>query len=146
METASIAYFNSRNRKNGVMKTSKRADIIFEKSGVGQAPSKDFFSLCVEKDSVIWRSWRITLRSDTSLPSETTQSWQEFADTSNGVWLQSEIRRVLGADTLNYVLSLVTQSWLPFLKSDTLIEIIVRLDLLDIARLAQVRYWHFVGR
>ena len=122
------------------MKTSKYADIIFEKSGVGQAPSKDFFSLSVTKDLVIWRSWRITSRSDAQLPSETIQSWQEFCvDSSNGVWLQSEIRRVLGADTLSYVFSLVTQSWLPFLRSDVLIEIIVRLDLLDIARLAQVQ-------
>ena len=129
----------------GIMKTLKSADIIFEKTGVGQAPSKDFFSLSIGKDVIIWRSWRITFRSDKSSPSETAQSWHDFADASHGASLQSEIRRVLGSDTLNYVLSLVTQSWLPFLKSDILIEIIVLLDLHDIVQLAQVsRYWCFL--
>ena len=91
------------------------------------------------KDTIAWRTWKITLRSNKSLPSETIQSWQDFEGTSNGKRLQSEIRRVFGADTLNYVLSLVTQSWLPYLKSDITVEILVQLDLPDIARLAQVR-------
>ena len=73
------------------------------------------------------------------MPSETIQSWHEFVDTSSGVGLQGEIRRVFGDDTVSYVLSLVTQSWLPYMKSDMLVEIFVRLDVLDIARLAQVR-------
>lgn len=128
------------------MKASKNTNTIFEKSGVGQAPSKDFFALSVVNDSVIWRSWRITLRSDKSMPSETIQSWHEFVDTSNGARLQGEIRRVFGTDTWSYVLSLVTQSWLPNLKSDILVEIIVRLDLHDIACLAQVRYWYLFHR
>lgn len=120
------------------MKTAN-CDKIFETSRVGQAPSKDFFSLIVMKDSVVWRTWRITLRSNRSLPSETIQSWQDFEGNSSGKRLQSEIRRVFGTDTLNYVLSLVTQSWLPYLKSDIMVEILVQLDLPDIARLAQVR-------
>lgn len=120
------------------MKTAN-SDKIFETSSVGLAPSKDFFSLIVMKDTIAWRTWKITLRSNKSLPSETIQSWQDFEGTSNGKRLQSEIRRVFGADTLNYVLSLVTQSWLPYLKSDITVEILVQLDLPDIARLAQVR-------
>lgn len=125
--------------RHDIMKTSKNANKIFETSRLGQAPSKDFFSLSVVKDSIIWRSWRVTLRNDKSLPSETIQSWHEFVDTSSGVGLQGEIRRVFGDDTVSYVLSLVTQSWLPYMKSDMLVEIFVRLDILDIARLAQVR-------
>ena len=120
------------------MKTAN-SDKIFETSSVGLAPSKDFFSLIVMKDTIAWRTWKITLRSNKSLPSETIQSWQDFEGTSNGKRLQSEIRRVFGADILNYVLSLVTQSWLPYLKSDITVEILVQLDLPDIARLAQVR-------
>lgn len=120
------------------MKTAN-SDKIFETSSVGQAPSKDFFSLIVRKDSVVWRSWKITLRCNKSLPSEAIQSWKDFEGNSSGKRLQSEIQRVFGTDTLNYVLSLVTQSWLPYLKSEIMIEILVQLDLLDIARLAQVR-------
>ena len=126
------------NIRRQVMKTTS-SDKMFETSSVGQAPSKDFFSLIVMKDSVVWRTWKITLRSNKSLPSETIQSWQDFEGNSNGKRLQSEIRRVFGTDTLNYVLSLVTHSWLPNLKSDIMVEILVQLDLLDIARLAQVR-------
>ena len=125
------------------MKTAQ-SDKIFETSGVAQAPSKDFFSLVVIKESVIWRTWRITLRNNKSLPSETIQSWHDFMTESSGTRLQGEIRRVFGKDTLNYVLSLVTQSWLQHLKSDVLVEILVQLDLLDISRLAQVRYWPYL--
>lgn len=120
------------------MKTAN-SDNIFETSSVGQAPSKDFFSLIVRKDSVVWRTWKITLRCDKSLPSEAIQSWKDFESSSSGKRLQSEIQRVFGTDTLKYVLSLVTQSWLPYLKNDVMVEILVQLDLIDIARLAQVR-------
>ena len=121
-----------------VMKTAN-SEKIFETSSVGQAPSKDFFSLIVRKDSVVWRTWKITLRCNKSLPSEAIQSWKDFEGSSSGKRLQSEIQRVFGTDTLKYVLSLVTQSWLPYLKSDIMVEILVQLDLVDIARLAQVR-------
>ena len=125
------------------MKTAK-SDKIFETSGVGQAPSKDFFSLIVMRESVVWRTWKITLRSNKSLPSETIQSWHDFIANSSGTRLQSEIRRVFGDETLNYALSLVTQSWLPYLKSGILVKILIQLDLLDIARLAQVRYLRYL--
>lgn len=127
-------------RDHSTMKTSKRASSIFEISGIGQAPSKDFFSLTVVNNSVIWRSWRITLRNEKTSPSETVQSWQEFTDTSNGLRLQGEIRRLFGNEKLSRVISLVTQCWLPYIKSDILVEIFVCLDFLDIVRLAQVRY------
>ncbi|XP_067016375.1 uncharacterized protein [Acropora muricata] len=86
----------------------------------------------------VWRSWRITLRNDTSLPSETVQPWRTFVDSSEGKRLQEEVKRVFGVDTLNYILALVTRSWMPFLRSDVLIEIIVHLDLRDIVQLSQV--------
>ena len=127
-------------RDHSTMKTSKRASSIFEISGIGQAPSKDFFSLIVVNNSIIWRSWRITLRNEKTSPSETVQSWQEFTDTSNGLRLQGEIRRLFGNEKLSRVISLVTQCWLPYIKSDILVEIFVCLDVLDIVRLAQVRY------
>lgn len=127
-------------RDHSTMKTSKRASSIFEISGIGQAPSKDFFSLTVVNNSIIWRSWRITLRNEKTSPSETVQSWLEFTDTSNGLRLQGEIRRLFGNEKLSRVISLVTQCWLPYIKSDILVEIFVCLDVLDIVRLAQVRY------
>ena len=127
-------------RDHSTMKTSKRVSSIFEISGIGQAPSKDFFSLTVVNNSIIWRTWRITLRNEKTSPSETVQSWQEFTDTSNGVRLQGEIRRVFGNDIISRVNSLVTQCWLPYMKSDILVEIFVWLDVLDVVRLAQVRY------
>lgn len=138
--------FELRNYFTVVPQTMKTAikDKIFEISGVGQAPSKDFFSLTVTRKSVIWRSWRITLRSNKSLPSETIQSWHEFINNSDGTRLQGEIRRVFGVETLNHVLSMVTQTWLPYLKSDILVEILVKLDLSDIVRLAQVRYLYLL--
>lgn len=127
-------------RDHSIMKASKRASSIFEISGIGQAPSKDFFFLTVVSNSIIWRSWRITLRNEKTSPSETVQSWQEFTDTSNGVRLQGEIRRVFGTDILSRVNSLVSQCRLPYMKSDILVEIFVCLDVLDVVRLAQVRY------
>ena len=127
-------------RDHSTMKTSKRVSSIFEISGIGQAPSKDFFSLTVVNNSIIWRTWRITLRNEKTSPSETVQSWQEFTDTSNGVRLQGEIRRVFGNDILSRVNSLVSQCWLTYMKSDILVEIFVWLDVLDVVRLAQVRY------
>lgn len=137
MEKTSIT---RRNQTHGNMKTSKRADLIFEKSGLAKAPSKDFFSLSILKEFVVWRSWRITLRNNTSLPSETIQSWRQFVHSSDGARLQSEIKRVFGEDTVSYVLSLAAQSWLPFLRNDILVEIIAQLDLHEIGRLAQVRF------
>lgn len=127
-------------RDHSTMKTSKRASSIFKISGIGQAPSKDFFSLTVVNNSIIWRTWRTTLRNEKTSPSETVQSWQEFTDTSNGVRLQGEIRRVFGNDILSRVNSLVSQCWLTYMKSDILVEIFVWLDVLDVVRLAQVRY------
>ncbi|XP_068740811.1 F-box only protein 36-like [Montipora capricornis] len=138
MGTASIDFFNGKNRESDHIKTINRSKVIFEKSGLGQAPSKDFFFLSVVQDSIIWRSWRITLRSDTSLPNETIQPWGVFVDSFDGKRLQEEIKRVFGVDTLNNVLSLVTKSWLPFLRSDILVEIILCLDLPDIVQLSQV--------
>lgn len=118
---------------------TKRSKVLFETSGLGQAPSKDFYYLSVVKDSIVWRSWRITLRNDTSLPSETIQPWRTFVDSSEGKRLQEEVKRVFGVDTLNYILALVTRSWMPFLRSDVLVEIILHLDLRDIVQLSQVK-------
>lgn len=127
------------NIKGGICVT-KRFKVLFETSGLGQAPSKDFYFLSVVTNSIVWRSWRITLRNDTSLPSETIQPWRTFVDSSEGKRLQEEVKRVFGVDTLNYILALVTRSWMPFLRSDVLIEIIVHLDLRDIVQLSQVKY------
>lgn len=125
--------------KGGNCETN-RSKVLFKTSGLGQAPSKDFYYLSVVKDSIVWRSWRITLRNDTSLPSETIQPWRTFVDSSEGKRLQEEVKRVFGVDTLNYILALVTRSWMPFLRSDVLVEIILHLDLRDIAQLSQVKY------
>lgn len=125
--------------KGGNCETN-RSKVLFETSGLGQAPSKDFYYLSVVKDSIVWRSWRITLRNDTSLPSETIQPWRTFVDSSEGKRLQEEVKRVFGVDTLNYILALVTRSWMPFLRSDVLVEIILHLDLRDIVQLSQVKY------
>lgn len=118
---------------------TKRSKVLFETSGLGQAPSKDFYFLSVVTNSIVWRSWRITLRNDTSLPSETVQPWRTFVDSSEGKRLQEEVKRVFGVDTLNYILALVTRSWMLFLRSDVLIEIVVHLDLRDIVELSQVK-------
>ncbi|THD27089.1 F-box only protein 36 [Fasciola hepatica] len=77
-------------------------DNIFEISKTAPSPQRDFHHLLITKKLFIWRSWRITSRNDGAKyrPTESRCTFDEFAHDDR---MQSEILRVMGKDTLEYV-------------------------------------------
>lgn len=114
--------------------------VIFTKEGVAPPPSKDFYRLTVQADRhVIWRSWSINLRiSNTRSPAQSIFSCEEFIEKKS---LQTEIARVLGCDTLEHVMNIVSPASpysLEDLPEDVIQKICLNLELESIGRLAQV--------
>lgn len=115
--------------------------VIFTKEGIAPPPSKDFYQLTVKADRhVIWRSWSINLRiSNTRSPAQTVFSSEEFIEKKS---LQTEIARVLGGDTLEHVMNIVSPASptysLEDLPEDVIRKICSNLELESIGQLAQV--------
>ncbi|XP_066565756.1 F-box only protein 36 [Amia ocellicauda] len=111
---------------------------VFEISGQGPAPSKDFFQLLVTKTKVIWRWWKISLRSEfrNTVPGELKESHQDFVDDSS---LQVQVSTVFGVKILVYTRNLCQGhfDYLDRLSEPLLLRVISFLDLEDVARLAQ---------
>ncbi|XP_018604101.1 F-box only protein 36a isoform X3 [Scleropages formosus] len=59
-------------------------ETLFEISDQGPAPSKDFYTLVVTRREVIWRWWKISLRSEyrNTQPGQLRESHEEFKDDS----------------------------------------------------------------
>ncbi|XP_057601284.1 F-box only protein 36 isoform X1 [Hippopotamus amphibius kiboko] len=113
-------------------------ETLFEIVGQGPAPSKDYYQLLVTRSQVIFRWWKISLRSEhrTTKPGETKETHEDFLENSQ---LQVQIALIFGARILDYVFNLC-QGKFDFLErlSDSLLLIIISyLDLEDIARLSQ---------
>ncbi|XP_031571989.1 F-box only protein 36-like [Actinia tenebrosa] len=113
--------------------------VVFKKEGVAPPPSKDFYQLTVQADRhVIWRSWSINLRiSDSRSPAQSIFSSEEFIEKKS---LQTEIARVLGCDTLEQVLNIVSPASsysLEDLPEDVIRKICLNLEPESIGRLAQ---------
>ncbi|KAM6178436.1 F-box only protein 36 [Rhynchocyon petersi] len=113
-------------------------ETLFEIVGQGQAPSKDYYQLLVTRSQIIFRSWKISLRSEyrTTKPGEIKESHEDFIDNSR---LQVQVALVFGSRILDYVLNLCSGKldFLERLSDDLLLNIISYLDLEDIARLSQ---------
>ncbi|ELT97998.1 hypothetical protein CAPTEDRAFT_130358 [Capitella teleta] len=111
---------------------------LFNCAEVAPAPSKDYCQVLVTKDQVIFRRWPVTLRkSDKVTPGETKDTYDDFEHDDR---LQSEIRRVFGTHTLEYIRLLVKGhvDYLPRLKKDLILRIVQFLELEDIGSMAQV--------
>ncbi|XP_005361567.1 F-box only protein 36 isoform X3 [Microtus ochrogaster] len=93
-------------------------ETLFEIVGQGPAPSKDYYQLLVTRTQMIFRWWKISLRSEfrTAKPGEIKETHEDFLDNSN---LQGKF------------------DYLERLSDKLLLKIICYLDLEDIARLSQ---------
>ncbi|XP_018423853.1 PREDICTED: F-box only protein 36 [Nanorana parkeri] len=116
-------------------------EILFECDGQAPAPSKDFYQLQVTRSEVIWRWWKISLRSEfrETKPGELKESHQDFVDDST---LQAQIGIVFSQKVLSYVLDLCRGQYdfLERLSESLLLYILTFLDLEDIAQLSQVSH------
>ncbi|XP_037705802.1 F-box only protein 36 isoform X2 [Choloepus didactylus] len=94
---------------------------LFEIVGQGQAPSKDYYQLLVTRSQVIFRWWKISLRSEyrTTKPGEAKETHEDFLENSQ---LQGKF------------------DFLERLPDSLLLSIISYLDLEDIARLSQTSH------
>ncbi|KAL0966841.1 hypothetical protein UPYG_G00300790 [Umbra pygmaea] len=109
---------------------------LFEISGQGPAPNKDFFHFSITQTDVIWRWWKISLRSDgrNANPGEWRLSHKEFLDDSQ---LQSQVMLVFGPGILQYCQALCRghRDYLERLPDPLLLRILAHLDLEDVAQL-----------
>ncbi|XP_019512621.1 PREDICTED: F-box only protein 36 [Hipposideros armiger] len=113
-------------------------ETLFEIVGQGPAPSKDYYQLLVTRSQVIFRWWKISLRSEyrSTKPGEAKESHENFLENSH---LQVQIAVIFGARILDYVFNLCKGKFdfLERLSDNLLLSIISYLDLEDIARLSQ---------
>nr|XP_036278074.1 F-box only protein 36 [Pipistrellus kuhlii]KAF6353225.1 F-box protein 36 [Pipistrellus kuhlii] len=113
-------------------------ETLFEILGQGPAPSKDYYQLLITRSQVIFRWWKISLRSgyqSSTKPGEVKESYEDFLENSH---LQIQIALVFGARILDYVFNLC-EGRIDFLErlSDNLLMIIISyLDIDDIASLS----------
>ncbi|XP_047400424.1 F-box only protein 36 isoform X2 [Sciurus carolinensis] len=113
-------------------------ETLFEIVGQGPAPSKDYYQLLVTRSQVIFRWWKISLRSEyrSSKPGEIKETHEDFLENSH---LQVQIALIFGARILDYVFNLCEGKFdfLERLSDGLLLSIISYLDLEDVARLSQ---------
>ncbi|XP_070609440.1 F-box only protein 36 [Erythrolamprus reginae] len=114
-------------------------DTLFETRGQAPAPSKDFYQIIVTRKEVIFRWWKISLRSEfrEARPGELKECHEDFLDDPS---LQIQIAIVFGASTLEHIFNLCRGDFdfLVRLPDPLLLYIMSYLDLEDIARLSQV--------
>ncbi|XP_060623801.2 F-box only protein 36 [Anolis sagrei] len=117
------------------------SDTLFEARGQAPAPSKDFYQLIVTKKEVIFRWWKISLRSEyrEARPGELRESHEDFLDDPS---LQIQIAIIFGADTLDHTFNMCRGQFdfLVRLPDQLLMRIISYLELEDITRLSQVSH------
>ncbi|XP_023865871.1 F-box only protein 36b [Salvelinus sp. IW2-2015] len=114
---------------------------LFEVSGQGPAPNKDFFQFSVTKTEVIWRWWKISLRRDgrNTKPGELRESHSDYLDNS---LLQSQVSVVFGPRILQYSQALCQghYDYLERLPDPLLLHILTHLELEDVARLGHTSH------
>ncbi|XP_029374211.1 F-box only protein 36a [Echeneis naucrates] len=114
---------------------------LFEKSGQGPSPPKDFFQLIITKNEVIWTSWKISLQLNYrgASPRELRTSHQDFLHSK---MLQQQLGTVLGQRILEYTISLCQGKfdYLERLPDDMMLRIMSYLQLKEITILAQVSH------
>ena len=113
-----------------------KGNVLYEKSGVAPSPSKDFHQVLVTEKEVLWRSWRISLRKDQVKipPNQRKISYEDFRYDSQ---TQSDIARIFGKDTVDYIQGVMFQDWLIRMPEKVILKIIYNLELLDVTRVSQ---------
>ncbi|XP_014691493.1 F-box only protein 36 isoform X1 [Equus asinus] len=116
-------------------------ETLFEILGQGPAPSKDYYQLLVTRSQVIFRWWKISLRSEyrSTKPGEIKESHEDFLENSR---LQVQVALIFGTRILDYVFNLCEGKFdfLERLSDNLLLSIISYLDLEDISRLSQTSH------
>ncbi|XP_028833517.1 F-box only protein 36b [Denticeps clupeoides] len=114
-------------------------ETLFQISGQGPAPSKDFFHLEIKKSDVTWRWWRISPRNENKRPGEVVESHTCFLEDRR---LQDQVRLVFGTRVLRYITNLCQGhfDYLEHLPNHLLLQIMTYLDLEDIAHLRQTSH------
>lgn len=111
--------------------------VLYERRGQAPSPSKDYHQLKVTEDSVIFGTWRISLRKD-SVGKSPTQNKLTYEDFYYDTQVSSAIRHIFGEDVLQYVEGLVHGDWIIRMDRPILNRIILYLDLADVFRLSLV--------
>ncbi|KAK9538964.1 hypothetical protein VZT92_004102 [Zoarces viviparus] len=113
-------------------------DPLFETSGHGPPPNKNYYHVAVTKSDVIWRWWKISPRAVDrySKPGELKEPHQDFLDDT---WLQSEVSMVFGRRVLQYAKALCQghYGYLEQLSDALLLRIINHLELEDVGQLGR---------
>ncbi|CAJ1071905.1 F-box only protein 36b [Xyrichtys novacula] len=113
-------------------------DPLFEISGEGPPPNKTYYYFSVTKSLVIWRWWKISMRTVDrySRPGQLKESHMDFLDDTQ---LQSEVRNVFGHQILQYTKALCQghYDYLERLSDSLLLFIISYLDLEDVGHLGR---------
>ncbi|XP_056149688.1 F-box only protein 36b [Lampris incognitus] len=123
-------------------------DVLFEISGQGLSPDKDFYHLAITKSYVTWRWWKISLRHDgrNTKPGELKQSHQDYLDDDQ---LQSQVSMVFGNRIRQYTLALCQghYDYLERLPDPLLLRILAHLELEDVRQLGRTsrRFWKLCG-
>ncbi|XP_041069862.1 F-box only protein 36-like isoform X1 [Carcharodon carcharias] len=111
---------------------------LFEIRAQAPAPSKDYHQLLVTDSEVIWRWWKISLRSEfrNVYPGEQKNSYQDFLDDNPQ---QVHVGVIFGNEVLKYVCNLCQHQfdYLNRIPEGLLMYIISFLELEDIARFSQ---------
>ncbi|KAK5868300.1 hypothetical protein PBY51_009327 [Eleginops maclovinus] len=114
-------------------------DHLFQYSGQGPPPSKDFFQVIVTRNEIILTSWKISVRLDCkgAAPKQQKISHHDFLHQK---MLQQEVGAVFGERILEHT-KLLCQGKFDFLErlpDDILLKILANLELKDTTQLAQV--------
>ncbi|XP_038574318.1 F-box only protein 36b [Micropterus salmoides] len=116
-------------------------DPLFEISGLGPPPNKNFYHFAVTKSDVIWRWWKISLRTVDrgSKPGELRESHQDFLDDT---CLHGDVTMVFGHQMLQYAKALCQgyYDYLERLSDALLLRIINYLELEDVGQLGQTSH------
>lgn len=115
--------------------------ILIDMSGQAPSPSKDYINLRVTTQEVQWKYWKINphcLKPDIKVhPAETVTQLKDF---EHDLDLQSEVQRVFGDATVEYIKNLSKGhiNYFDRLKKSLQIYIISFVELEDIATLSRV--------
>ncbi|XP_040032516.1 F-box only protein 36a [Gasterosteus aculeatus] len=130
---------------HGNSAASKMASLLgehlFQISGQGPPPQKDFFQLLITNIEVIWRTWTISIRLECqgATPTELKVSHDNFLLQK---MLQQNVEAVFGQRILEYTRSLCQGQfdYLERLPNGMVLKILSFLQLTDVTRLAQVSH------
>ncbi|XP_064197661.1 F-box only protein 36b isoform X2 [Anguilla rostrata] len=111
-------------------------DKLFEVSGQGAAPNKDFYQFVITKTEVIWRFWKISVRSEfrKTRPGELKQPHEYYLHDSQ---LQHQVKVVFGENVLLYTQGLCSGNfdYLARLSDRLLLRVLSFLELEDVQQL-----------